>query len=478
MKILHSGMLKFISAVAIGHGMLIVHSSSHAQTASVNAATVYQTMDGFGGQTWTYGDNITGSNASLFFSPSTGIGLQYIRTANTWDGGVPDLASLKAAVALGAQVELSFQSPPCSLKHSYVDESESCSQTGDSGIQPAAFNDGGVSSNGTCFTSSQALSASFAAYATYMVNYINTLQNAPNNIPVAVIDVQNEPDISSSSLGACIWGNGGNFDTFVGSYLGPALSSAGLHPKVMLGSAAIWFGDDYSSACLNDATCSQYVNFAAGHGYPYPLSPSPYTLGTSSGRHLWLSETSDSSAWDTSMVSALTMATNIHSFLTVANVSAYEWWELAYDSSSGNFGLTDSSFNPTKRFYALGNWSKFVRQGWSRISATANPQSGVYVTAFENQSSGAFAIVAVNTNQTSVSQAFSLSGLTSSSVTPNITDPNNNLASQSSLSVSANSFTATLTGSSVTTFAGSGTVSTGSGTASGIPTNLTGALVQ
>jgi glucuronoarabinoxylan endo-1,4-beta-xylanase len=171
------------------------------------------------------------------------------------------------------------------------------------------------------------------------------------------------------------------------------------------------------------------------------------------------------------MASALEMAVNMHQFLTTASVSAYEWWELAYDSSSGNFGLTDQSYNPTKRFWATGNWSKFVRPGWVRIDATASPQSGVYVTAFENQSSGSFAIVAVNTTGNSVSQPFSLTGLSAGSVTPYITDANNNLANQASVPVSSGSFTSTLTASSVTTF-----VTLGAGPQP--PSNLSGTVVQ
>lgn len=474
---IHTGNTKLISFVVIAQSLFLIPVSA-AQTASINAGTVYQTMDGFGGQTWSFGDNITGTNASMFFSPSSGIGLQYIRTANTWDGGIPDLASLKAAVALGAQVELSLQSPPCSLKHSFVETSESCSQSGDSDTQPLAFKDGTVSSNGTCFTASQPLSSSYAAYATYIVNYINTLQNSPNSIPVAVLDVQNEPNITSSAVGACAWGNGSNFDTFVGSYLGPALASAGLHPKIMLGSAANWFnyGEDYSSACLNDSSCAQYVSYAAGHGYTFPLVPgstlTAYTPGTSNGKHLWMSETSIvGGSWDTSMTTGLQMANDIFNFLTVANVSGYEWWELAYDSSSGNFGLTDPSFNTTKRFWVTGNWSKFVRPGWVRVDSTLTPQSGVQITAFKNPSTGAFAIVAINNNAASISQAFSLNGVATSSVTPYITDPNNNLASQPSINVAGSSFNSTLTASSVTTFVGSGS-------ALGAPTNLSGTVVE
>src|SRR5580698_8693343 len=130
---------QFVLFSALGLAFLTRPSTGVAQTATVNAANVHQTMDGFGGQTWLYADSLTGSNADLFFSPTAGIGLQIVRTMNTWDGGIPDLVTLQSAVARGAKVELGLQSPPCNLKHSAVDLGESCSQSGDSGIQPTAF---------------------------------------------------------------------------------------------------------------------------------------------------------------------------------------------------------------------------------------------------------------------------------------------------------------------------------------------------
>jgi O-glycosyl hydrolase len=472
MRLIHTSS-KFVLFSTLSFTSLVLPLRGLAQTAAINAANVHQTMDGFGGQTWQYADNLTGSNADLFFSPTAGIGLEMVRTANTWDGGIPDLVTLQSAVARGVPVELGLQSPPCNLKHSTVDLGESCSQTGDSAIQPSAFMDGATGSSGICFANGLSLDGSTGAYqqyAAYIVNLINTYQGSPNNIPIAYLDVQNEASNATSSVGACLWSSGAQFDDFIANYLGPALTTAGLTPKVMLGSLCCWFGTDLVSACLSDSACSPYVSIAAGHGYPYPATASAPPSSTS-GKHIWMSETSDKSAWDAGMTSALTMAQNMHGFLTVANASGYQWWELAYQSSAGNFGLTDQSFNTTKRFWATGNWSKFVRSGWVRIDATASPQSGVYITAFENQSNGSFAIVAVNTNGNSVAQPFSLSGLSAGTVTPYITDANNNLAGQSTVPVSNSSFTSTLTASSVTTF-----VATGAGPEP--PSNLSGTVVQ
>ena len=80
-----------------------------AQSVDVTWTSTYQTIDGFGGQTWVYGASLKNAQADLFFSPTAGIGLQYVRTMNTADGSIPDLVTLQAAVARGAKVELGFQ---------------------------------------------------------------------------------------------------------------------------------------------------------------------------------------------------------------------------------------------------------------------------------------------------------------------------------------------------------------------------------
>jgi glucuronoarabinoxylan endo-1,4-beta-xylanase len=301
------------------------------------------------------------------------------------------------------------------------------------------------------------IGGAYQQYANYIVNLINTYQNSPNNVPIAYLDVQNEPTLSAGDVpggvGTCIWGSGTQFQDFIQNYLGPALSAAGLHPAVMLASNSQWFSPDYTTACLSNSSCAQYVGIAAGHGYPYPAGASAYSLGATGGKHLWLSETSDASSWDPSITSALGMALNMHQFLTSANVSAYEWWELAYVSSQGNYGLTDQLYNPAKRLYVTGNWSKFVRPGWVRVDANASPASGISVSAFKNPSTGAFAIVAINQNGSAKSMKFSMNGFTASSITPWITSASYNLTAQGAVSAGS-SFTYNLPAQSVTTFVG------------------------
>jgi glucuronoarabinoxylan endo-1,4-beta-xylanase len=469
---------------------LAVCQRVQAQAATVTWATTYQTMDGWGGEDWwgtaptstgSSGFTLTSAEAAQLFSPSTGIGLEFIRTGNYYcpntgscavsTANVPDLTTLQEASADGALVTVHIQ-PPANLQYG--------------GVFTAGTPD---PSTGNCIDSSN-----WSAFATFTVDWIEMLQ--ANSVPVHDLEVANEPNLGSGTLGACSWTAAG-LDSYISGYLGPALASAGLTTKISMPQASDWFNTDLVSACLDDSSCSQYVSIAIGHDYG---SGSQDGMGTgyccltakappssTNGKHVWMSETNggfnfDSAyetwAWDTSMADALVWARSIHDYLTIANVSAWFYWELLdYCGADYTGGCVDGPYNnglaistgggqtPTglafgKRYYSVGNWSKFVRTGWVRIGATPSPVAGVFVTAFNQTSSGSFAIVAVNTNNSDTSVSFNLSGFpaSSSSVTPWITSGTLNLAQQPNVSISDGSFAYVLPASSITTLVGSTTI--------------------
>ncbi|MGA9463085.1 MAG: hypothetical protein WBV28_09860 [Terracidiphilus sp.] len=458
MRIIPTGLLKLISVSVTLQVLASITPASYAQTASINAGTIYQTMDGFGASTGyvEQNNNMNSAQAASYFSPASGIGLSWIRIQDCGSDTdcassgstsyTPDLATLQMAVAQGAKVFITFDYPYGDLSY-------------------------------------------YSSMTTYAVGRIAYLQS--QGVPVSAIGPENEP------------GNGNDFtnaleDTWIDA-LGAALHNAGYNiPIAMPESGANYVYDatinprgDFFSDCMSDSTCESYVSYAAQHGYStWPFGPAAhYTALPSSvgSRHSWQTEvdgningawgcsTDSDPVWDPSINDGIGWAENIHDFLTNQNGSLWMYWNLQsghteVTPNGCNDGLADINFNPAKRFYTVGNWSKFVRPGWVRIEATPTPQSGLYVTAFMNQSTGAFAIVAINSNNGSVSQSFSLNGLSSSSVTPYITDGSNSLASQAAISFSNASFTATLNASSVTTFVSS------SGPAA--PMNLTGSLLK
>jgi hypothetical protein len=97
-----------------------------------------------------------------------------------------------------------------------------------------------------------------------------------------------------------------------------------------------------------------------------------------------------------------------------------------------------------------------VRPGYYRIDAT--DLTGPMVSAYTDTNSGAFAIVAVNTNATlSISETFTLTNVTlaSPSLTPWITSLSQNATNnQPAVTVSGSSFSYTLPAMSVVTLVG------------------------
>jgi glucuronoarabinoxylan endo-1,4-beta-xylanase len=129
-----------------------------------------------------------------------------------------------------------------------------------------------------------------------------------------------------------------------------------------------------------------------------------------------------------------------------AEFQAYVWWYLRR-----SYGPMREDGQISKRGAMMAHFARFVRPGYVRIDATANPASNVYVSAYRNGNT--VVIVAVNKNTSSVSQQFTLAGVAGSGSVANwLTDASRNVAQQSALTMSNGSVTVTLPARSVMTF--------------------------
>jgi glucuronoarabinoxylan endo-1,4-beta-xylanase len=204
--------------------------------------------------------------------------------------------------------------------------------------------------------------------------------------------------------------------------------------------------DSFAATTMNDPSVAQDVGVMAQHGYCGPATP---VAVNTYGKHLWMTEvSSQSGGYDGSMTEALGWAKIIHGYLATAQVNAFVWWCI---SDASNACLADASGNLAHRAYATGNWSKFVRPGWSRIDVTDT--SGMKITAFKDAASRKFAVVVVNSGS-SKSNTFTLNGFSAATVTPWITDATRSLIQESNVTVSGGVFSYTIPANSVVTFAG------------------------
>jgi O-glycosyl hydrolase len=388
-------------------------------TVTINWSDVHQQIDGFGASSAATGDGITSTQADLFWSTTSGVGLSLLRVQIESNGTYPDLATMQKAQDRGVKIWGTPWSPPASMK-----------------------------SNGSTTNGGSLLASDYQAYANYLSSYVLGLKNS-YGINLYALSIQNEPDYTAT-WDSCIW-TGQQFHDFLRNNLLPTFSKNGVTAKIIMPEESGW-KFDLATATLNDSVTAAGVSIIAGHNYD-GASAAPYPLGQNQGKHLWETEVSTFETFDPSMTNGLKWAKKINDWMTIANANAWHYWWLI-DGNGDNEALLGPSGQTTKRLYVMGNYSKFVRPGYYRIGTSASPVGGVLVSAYKNTSSGKFAIVAINQNTSAVTLDFVLSGFTANTVVPWVTSASLNLAQQSSITVGGSAFAATLPAASVTTFVG------------------------
>jgi glucosylceramidase len=130
--------------------------------------------------------------------------------------------------------------------------------------------------------------ATMKAFALYLVKWIQAYE--AEGIKIQTVSPQNEPNYEQN-YPSCHWETS-TFVKFVGTYLGPALTSASLTTKVMDGTLSNPSGDaDIGSSTLKDATAKGFCN-AIGVQWGMAASNQVSTLkGLAGGIPIWLSET-------------------------------------------------------------------------------------------------------------------------------------------------------------------------------------------
>jgi O-glycosyl hydrolase len=262
---------------------------------------------------------------------------------------------------------------------------------------------------------------SYSAYAAHLKSFNTAVGGVSAICPV------NEPnykvsyecmEMTASEVAAFVASQGSNFGT---SVMAP-------EPFDM--------DKTYITTYLSNTTAKSKTSYVCGHIY----GKTPYYYDF--GKPVWMTEHYvNSSVSGNDWSNAMTVAKEIHDCMN-AGWSAYVWWYIRR-----SYGPMDESGNITKTGYLMAQYARYVRPGYSKISCTSNPTSGVYVTAYKSGSK--IVVVAVNQNSSSTYQAFSLGGATISGFNRYITTSSSNLTS-SSFSAGS-SFGITLPASSITT---------------------------
>jgi O-glycosyl hydrolase len=217
-----------------------------------------------------------------------------------------------------------------------------------------------------------------------------------------------------------------------------------------------WLAKDEASwAALDILGVHEYESQV---GYPWPAD----VTGGMKTKEIWQTEMSGVMYWpeqgpSTDINNGIAVAKWIHSALTVGEASAwlYWWYEAYYQDDNEGLALTKGGNTIAKRYYTMGNFSRYIRPDVFHAVRVAGPAPAkVLVSAYKGDS-GEVVVVAINETAQAVELPIAITGGTApASMVPYVTSSAQNWAAGTAAPVANGSFTAALPATSVTTYVG------------------------
>ena len=454
--------------VASGGGPALV-------TVTVKLDELHQTIDGFGvAEPGGDQDQIPPQNSAtplatfpepyrseimdLAFSEVKGIGLTILRTRvegmmepgpGIWNDDDPDQAWVMQEAAARGPVKLiaSVWSPPAWMKDNGRTYGGLCANTG-----VACIADSECGAGNTCQGGSL-LRSRYQDFADYLSHFAGPYA-AKNGVSIYALSMQNEPDTVQVDWDTCQW-NSAQIADFLGNYLGPTFANDHLDTKIIAPESASWDpAEPLTSTTYATPSALDRVDIVAGHLYGGDPAK-PFQTALNRGKRVWQTETSKrNSLWN--IDGALGWAKDIHDGLTGAQLNAWLWFILFTGSAdkedSGLIGaLPDGGAKASPAFFALGNFSKFIRPGFVRIGAIATGM--LDVSAYRDPTSDQVVVVAINRNTEALDVKLDLLGpSTAQTMTQYITSASHRLERQRPVPINS---TMRIPGKSIVTYVSS-----------------------
>ncbi|MEV2240310.1 cellulose binding domain-containing protein, partial [Micromonospora sp. NPDC049891] len=355
---------------------------------TVNSATRYQTVDGFGAATpiWGNGTWSTAETQTLVGLGPNQLGLSIVRTGISPESGEWPIQvnALRTAKSYGSDVKI-LASP---------------------WTAPAAWKTNNSRVNGGKLRTDY-----YDDYANHLNSYVQHMRN--QGITIDVTSVQNEPDWHPD-YDSMDW-SGTELRNFVRDH-GTRVQNT----RLMV-AEAVNLNYTYTDPTLNDTTARNNIGYIGGHLYGTEQSGRlrSYPLADQHNKPVWMTEWNlhaadgnGSNIWGNPANQTVWNETLDDIMRTVhrsmeANWTAYVWWYgKRYYSFIGDgeaaFGTTAGA--PLKRGYAFSQYAKYVRPGYQRVALTKSAKaSPLEVTAYTG--GGKTTLVILNRSTSAVNNA-------------------------------------------------------------------------
>lgn len=334
---------------------------------NVNPSVTYQHISGFGGGNMMWGtDFLDEGEIKLAFGTGTGeLGLSIYRIRlspirSDWPAVVE---TVREAKKYGATIIASPWSPPASMK---------------------SINN---------LTGGYLLEENYDAYANYLNDFVQFMDE--QGAAVDVVSIQNEPDIQVS-YESCDW-------TIEQIYNFIKFHGDKIHGAKLTAAESFNFKQSYTDQILNDSEALQNLDIVSGHIYGSGMAP--YPLAEQKGVEVWMTEYlmnqnsgADINNWnrDEAVIweETMGMLQTIHDSM-ISNWNAYIWWYIRrFYSFLGEGEQGNTRGQTLRRGDAMAQFAKYVRPGFTRISANINEQRNIDVSGYSGE--GKLVIVLIN----------------------------------------------------------------------------------
>ncbi|HEX2143390.1 MAG TPA: glycoside hydrolase family 30 beta sandwich domain-containing protein [Glycomyces sp.] len=412
--------LKRRSVLAMGALPVVAATTTAAVTATATPAAAQTTVVvepsigqqiilGFGGMNHTaWIADLTAAQRDTAFGNGNGqLGFSVLRIPVHEDRAnwSREVATARRAIEHGAKVIASPWNPPASMTESF------------SGGKRLRYDQ-------------------YGAYAQHLNAFSTFMRD--NGVNLYGISVQNEPDYAHdwtawtpSEIVRFLRENAGSLNTRV------------IAPE------SFQYRKNLSDPILNDPQALANVDIIGAHLYGTQNADFPYPLfrQKGGGKELWMTEVYHPNSSDSADLwpQALDVGEHVHRALVYGRFQTYVWWYIRR-----SYGPMREDGRISKRGANMAHFSKFVRPGHQRITATANPSSNVFITAFKSGST--IVIVAVNKNSSPAYHPYTIRDVGSATATTWLTDANQTLQHYNTFTIANGSFGAQLPARSIRTF--------------------------
>jgi glucuronoarabinoxylan endo-1,4-beta-xylanase len=221
-------------------------------------------------------------------------------------------------------------------------------------------------------------------------------------------------------------------------------------------------GYDYGHWLWKDQDAWNSFDIMGVHEYDSQIA-FPWPADVNDGvrnKEVWQTEMSGVKHWpeqgpSIDINNGVAVAGWIHSAMTVGEASAwlYWWYEAYYENDNEGLALTQGSSTIAKRYFTMGNYSKFVRPGYVAVTVSGNDSADVLLSGYKSADGATVVVVAINKGSAAASPKIGFAGGTApASCTPHVTSASDNLKAGTAVAVADGALTASLASKTVTTY--------------------------